>query len=395
MQAFAKKTTWLCYGISFGLITAILLWGLMGILGGGGLIFRVFGFYAFIPLVTGIAGFVLGLANAHMKWLYTVQVTVFAQVVYTILFRHRFIIMPRNFYFIIPFSAALFGVSVGIFIYGMDAKHKARLKNVAKVAAVIGSVIALIHIIHAVTLDRTIAYTEISFYSQRVPPALDGYQIAFIADTHRLSETRTWGIVDEINKRAPDLVVLGGDFSSITSEMQRTIEILSHIEVTDGIFGVEGNHDDYRQLFASMRAHGMTPLSNSGYHIRDNFFLAGVEDLWNRNPDIAAALADSRADDFVLLVSHNPDVTMQQDTTGADLILSGHTHGGQVAFFGIWAPYFTFGGGSITAYGQRFRAGWAQSRDGTPIFISRGAGEYLPRVFTRPEVVIVTLRQYE
>ena len=392
MSAFAKKSTVLCYCLSLFTLSGLLLWGLTGMLGGGGLIYRVFGFYAFVPLVAVIAGFILGLTNAPMKRLYPVVITACGQLTYWLMFRHRFAIMPGNAYFIVPFSAALFGVSTGYFIWGLSDKRKIQLKKIAKVAAAIGSVIAMIHIAHAATLDRTVEYTEITFYSQRLPAGLDGYKIAFIADTHRLSEGRMWGIVEEINRRGPDLVVLGGDFSSYTAEMQRTIEILSHIRAPDGIFGVEGNHDDYRMLFAAMQAHGMTPLSNSGYTVRDGFFLAGVEDLWNRSPDVAAALAGSQPGDFVLLITHNPDVAMQQCTASVDLILSGHTHGGQFSFFGIWAPYFTFGGGTITSYGQRFRGGWALSRDDVPVYVSRGAGEYLPRVFARPEVVLVTLR---
>ena len=393
MPDSAKKYSWFCYGISFLLFAAFLLWGLSGVLAGGGLGFRIFGFYGIIPGILGISGLILGLKNAPAKWLYPVLAALAAQAIYWILFRHRFSIIPANIYFIIAFPSALFGVSAGLFIDDMKAKYKARLKMIAKFGAVIGFIVALIHTVHAFTLDRVIEYVEISFQSPKITPELDGYQIAFITDTHRISEQRLQGVVDELNQRAPDLVVLGGDFSTIISEMQRTVEILSHIEAVDGIFGVEGNHDSYRHLFAAMRAHGMTPLPNSGVHIRENFFLAGVEDLWNRNPNISEALADSQAEDFVLLISHNPDVTMSQDTTGADLVLSGHTHGGQISFFGIWAPYFTFDGGSITGYGQRFRAGWAESRDGVPVFVSQGTGEYLPRVFARPQVILITLVQ--
>ena len=165
------------------------------------------------------------------------------------------------------------------------------------------------------------------------------------------------------------MLLLGGDFSHHGGRYRRHIGILSQVQTADGIFGVEGNHDTADYLFAAMDYYGITPLSNRGLRICDGFFLAGVKDLWNRNPCIVTATADAAADDdFALLVSHNPDVSMRQDTTGVDLIVSGHTHGGQVRFFGIWAPYFTVRS-SITDYGQRLAMGWAQSRDGTPVFI--------------------------
>jgi predicted MPP superfamily phosphohydrolase len=116
--------------------------------------------------------------------------------------------------------------------------------------------------------------------------------------------------------------------------------------------------------------------------------------MWNRIPDIEAAIANADTDDFILLISHNPDVTIAQSTTGIDLILAGHTHNGQIAFFGI-ALYLLRG--SITSYGMRFGHGFADSKDGVPVFTSSGVGDYytVPRIFARPEVVIFTMRNTE
>jgi len=96
---------------------------------------------------------------------------------------------------------------------------------------------------------------------------------------------------------------------------------------------------------------------------------------------------------LVILAAHNPDIAMQRDTTGCDLILSGHTHGGQITLFGLWAPALSLRN-TITDYGQRFMRGWARSRDGVPVYICQGAGtfEYLPRVFARPQVIILELK---
>jgi len=271
----------------------------------------------------------------------------------------------------------------------------AKFKKIRNIVVIVVLAIALIHIIHALTLDRIIQYKEISFFSQNLGLELCGYRIAFITDSHFISETQNWEVVNELNNRELNLVVLGGDFAWEVDVMKRTVEILSHIKSTDGIYGVEGNHDSFRHLFAAMESNGIEPLVNSGVHIREGLFLAGVEDLWNGNPDIRKAVENSKPEDFVLLVAHNPDVTMKQDTSMIDLTLSGHTHGGHITFFGIWAPYFTMSRG-ITAYGQRFRSGFALSKDDTPVFVSRGAGAYrigvyLPRVFARPQVVIITL----
>ena len=251
------------------------------------------------------------------------------------------------------------------------------------------ALVVLIHAIHAVTLDRIVVYSEISFSSPNIPPEMDGYRIAFVTDTHVESDRRLRAIVEELNKRQVDLLLLGGDFTFDSDDLEPTMGLLAQVATTDGIFGVEGNHDKYQALFAAMQAHQITPLSNSGAYVRENFYLAGVEDLWNRNPDVALATAGAGPDSFVLLLSHNPDVSMTQDTTNVDLILSGHTHGGQLNFFGRWS--LGLESRVISDYGERFREGWAQSRDGVPVYVCRGIGEYYPRVFSRPQVTLITL----
>ena len=273
-------------------------------------------------------------------------------------------------------------------------KVHTRVRKTVAIIFVFGTITGLVHIIHALTLDRIIEYREETFYSARLPEHLDGYRIAFVVDVHAMPHDELEEVVRQINSRDVDLLLLGGDFSLRDGHYRRSMEILSRTETTDGIFGVEGNHDNYVRLFAAKEAYGIVPLSNSGLHIQDRFFLAGLEDLWNRRPCIATATYRADTDDFVLLLTHNPDVSMQQDTSNVDLILAGHTHGGQITLFGQWALYFTFRS-SITNYGQRFASGWSTSRHGTPVYVSRGTTvQYysIPRIFARPQVIILTLR---
>jgi len=275
----------------------------------------------------------------------------------------------------------------------MNVRNKIKARKITIVLVIIGFLAIFIHIIHALTLDRIIQYKEISFYSPNVHADMNGYRIAFIADTHTLPEDYLRDIVEKLNNKQIDLLALGGDYHHDYKEVRLLMEILSQVEAKDRIFGIEGNHDNYAELFTAMEAHGILPLSNSGVRVREHFYIAGVEDLWNRSPDIGEAISGANEEDFVLLLAHNPDVTMLQDTTGVDLILSGHTHAGQITFFGIWGPYFALRR-SITAYGQRFRTGWAVSRDNTPVYISNGTAiryYHIPRVFARPQVIIITL----
>jgi len=254
-----------------------------------------------------------------------------------------------------------------------------------------GAVVA-IHVLHSLTLDRIIQYVEVPFRSPQVPAALDGYRIAFVTDTHAISERRLNRVANRLDNARIDLLLLGGDFHHNIERAGRTVEILSRIQTTEGIYGVEGNHDARADLFPVMTAHGITPLFNNGVHIRDNFFLAGTADFKTLSPaaSIAEATENAAPDNFVLLLTHNADITMRQSTGGIDLILSGHTHGGHVRFFGLWAPALTLSR-AVTRYGQRFMSGWAKSRDGVPVYVSHGVGGYFPRVFARPQVIIFTL----
>ena len=272
------------------------------------------------------------------------------------------------------------------------AKHKTRKLKFRLVAA-IGITVALlpvIHIAHALTLDRTIRYVEIEFHSENWPAELNGYRIAFMTDMHTITDEDMRKVAAKLNERNIDLLLLGGDFSMRSAHYLGTVREIAQTNTTDGIFGVEGNHDDYRRLFRAKEQYGIMPLDNSGTHIRRGFYLAGVRDMWNRNPNINEAVAGAYAGDFVLLVSHNPDVSMAQSTDGIDLILSGHTHGGQITFFGF--PMYLLRN-HITAYGTRFAYGFSYSADGSPVFVSAGVGVYyaIPRIFARPEVVIFTM----
>ena len=269
------------------------------------------------------------------------------------------------------FSLACGGIGAYLGMRLINHKSKA-----GKLLALVGVIIALVpltHVAHALTLDKIVRYVEIEFYSENWPMELNGYRIAFMTDFHIIADESMRDIASKLNERNIDLLLLGGDFSMTRGHYQGTLREIAQIVTTDGIFGVEGNHDEYVQLFSAKEQHGIVPLDNSGLHIRQGFYLAGVQDLWNRNPNISEAIKGADSDDFVLLLSHNPDVSMLQSTDGIDLILSGHTHGGQITFFGF--PMYLLRG-TVTHYGTRFAYGFAYCADGVPVFVSRHIGIY-------------------
>ena len=271
----------------------------------------------------------------------------------------------------------------------MNKKYKKIIICLLKVFFLIG----MVHLVSAVTFDRIIEYKEVSFKANKISKELDGCKIVLISDTHQsLQGEKLKPLVDKVNSFLPDLVLLGGDFAYASEQIDESMAVLSQIKSKDGIYGVEGNHDIYELLFKAMEDNNIKILDNNGVRINDNLFLGGVEDLVNRQPNIEKALQDAKDDDFVLLLTHNPDVVMLQDTKKADLVLAGHTHGGQITLFGIYAPALSINW--VTAYGQKFKSGWATAKSGTAVYVSNGVGTFanIPRVFARPQVIILTLR---
>lgn len=268
-----------------------------------------------------------------------------------------------------------------------------KLIKKAKFVIIVGLIITVIHLIHALTLDKIVVFNEFEFFSYNLPQDMNGYRVAFVTDPHYVNLQTLQSIVEELNERNIDLLLLGGDFARTRDILEQSMEVLAGTNTTDGIFGVEGNHDSLLILATVKEANGIGFLVDEGFHVREGFFLAGVRDRWRGRPDVAQSIYGSNPDDFILLLSHQPDVVMEQSTVGIDLILSGHLHGGQITFFGILAPALLFP--FVTDYGQRFMTGFSESLDGVPIYTSRGVGHMNPnhmfRVFARPEVVIFTL----
>lgn len=264
------------------------------------------------------------------------------------------------------------------------------LKRILLGSLIVCVIIGVIHIISMFTLDQMIEYKRVSIVlEEHHDSTLDGFKIAFITDVHDYPDSKLEEVVEYLNEQDLDLLVLGGDF--LETNYQASIEILSKVTTKCGIVGVAGNHDSATALKKIMEEKGMIFLSNQGFEVKAGFYIGGVADLWKGKPNISDAIADAQENDFILLLAHNPDTVMYQSTERIDLTLSGHTHGGEVTFFGILQPGLWFS--RITKFGQRFGGGFATSRDGTTVYVSRGVGKQFLRVFARPEITIITLKK--
>ncbi len=145
--------------------------------------------------------------------------------------------------------------------------------------------------------------------------------------------------------------------------------------------------NDMAAMDAALAAQGIRPLRNAAAPVWGNrVWIAGVDDLTEGRPDLKAALADVPEEAFLILLTHNPDIWLESGGTSADLVLAGHTHGGQVRLPLVGAAHTQ--GTHLT---RRQAAGWFE-RTGTRMFVSRGVGESIPLRFgVRPQAALIRI----
>jgi predicted MPP superfamily phosphohydrolase len=229
-----------------------------------------------------------------------------------------------------------------------------------------------------------------------LPASFDELRIAFLTDIHHgpyISLDYVVSIVRTTLALGPDLILLGGDYVSLDAKyVEPCFEVLAGLKSPLGVFGVLGNHDHRHGLAetkAAFSAAGIEELTNRGVWLRrasSRLRLGGVDDLWYGQPDVKPALADAAQADACLIVSHNPDFAEKMWDSRVGLILSGHTHGGQVYVPGYGAPIVP------SRYGQKYLQGLVQAPR-TQVYISRGLGTVTPpiRYNSHPEITLMTL----
>jgi predicted MPP superfamily phosphohydrolase len=221
-------------------------------------------------------------------------------------------------------------------------------------------------------------------------PELAGLRIALITDTHR-SETVARSDIEQAVDLAlaaqPDLVLLGGDYVTWGDRayVRDAAESLGRLAAPHGVFAILGNHDDDRHVPAALARQGFTVLKDARTTLTINghrLDIVGIR-YWTRRPVEIAPLVDPAASTTILL-AHDPRRLREASALGVPLVLSGHTHGGQVVLPWIGAP---------AARKFAVVAGLAHDA-GTTIFVSRGVGTvYVPvRINCPPEVAVLTLR---
>jgi len=241
------------------------------------------------------------------------------------------------------------------------------------------------------------------FSNKDIPDSFVGKKIIFISDIHcsgTFTDKDVAELVTRINDRSPDIILIGGDNTRKDSTYFKPfLREIAKLKSKYGVFTVMGNHDhweDARLIQKGLLACGFKACDNQSYWIRegsDSIKIGGVGDYWEDDQLIENTVNDIQVDDFCILLSHNPDYMEKLETDKVDLMLSGHTHGGQITFFGLWAPVMpSTGHTNYPQTGQKYRYGWKE-KEGIKLYVTSGIGMGMVpfRFFAPPEIVEITL----
>jgi hypothetical protein len=224
-----------------------------------------------------------------------------------------------------------------------------------------------------------------------LPPALDGLRVGLITDVHHSNTVSARDIsraVDTLKVAQPDVVVLGGDYVTFGNRVyvEPAAELLAPLAGAPfGSYAVLGNHDDDRDMPAALARRGFAVLKDQRTTVtmrNEPVDLVGIR-YWTKSVAHLAQVLKGTGPTTILL-AHDPRRLAQAAQLDIPLVLSGHTHGGQVLLPGV---------GALAGREFPVLAGLARATN-TSLFVSRGVGTvYVPvRINCPPDVAVLTLR---
>jgi predicted MPP superfamily phosphohydrolase len=252
------------------------------------------------------------------------------------------------------------------------------------------------------TLDLKRENWDLSY--PNLPAALDGKTICQLSDLHletlRISPEH---ICQVVMAQKPDLLVITGDIISTRTDLDKLDRYLSGLAATYGKFVVMGNNDYsnlsrtlFKQYLKQFQSLGWTPLLNDATFLSNlNLWVIGVDDPVTRHDDVDQAYQKvfsaptTPTPPFRLVISHSTDCLNDVAFNGAELLLTGHTHGGQIRIPGL-PPFIT-----NTYLGDNGIYEGYHVINGIPLYINRGLGESgIPLRFNvPPEITFFTLHR--
>jgi predicted MPP superfamily phosphohydrolase len=231
----------------------------------------------------------------------------------------------------------------------------------------------------------------------RLPPAFSGFRIVHLTDLHLgplVSLNFINGVIERANRIRRDATVCTGDYVH-ERDGRKTVDavwpVLSKLSAPSGVFSVLGNHDHWADSNYSKER-----LAKSGQDLRHKtvaierdgrrLWLAGAGDLWEDHVGLDDLLGEVPESDCRIVLAHNPDTADTDFTSRVDLVISGHTHGGQVNIPFVGTPM-------LPVRNKNYSSGFVKSLRDIGVFISKGVGWtiYPVRFNCAPEIAVLEL----
>ncbi len=249
-----------------------------------------------------------------------------------------------------------------------------------------------------INATRSTGVKKVRIELKAFPPAMDGFLVVQLSDLHlgiTFGEKWLARVVQQVNQLRPDLIAITGDLMDGSVErLAREVAPLADLRATHGVFFVTGNHEYYSGVepwMPKIESLGIKVLRNERVEIaqgEERFYLAGIDDhnatgmAPGHGPDLKLALRGRDPRQEVILLAHQPRAVFEAAEMEVGLVLSGHTHGGQ-----IWP--FTY----LVGLQQPYNKGLYRHSPRTQIYVNQGTGLWGPpmRLGTRSEITALSL----
>jgi len=300
----------------------------------------------------------------------------------------------------VTWAFGLFSVLIFLLIaFSWYRKKRLSLFNKAILLIILAGMAA---IVDAYWIEPNWLQTEqVVIHDRELAQVLDGIRIVQISDIHLQGSIgdREKDLIAKVNALQPDLLFITGDFFSdkqkleLAAEVKALTELMRSFKTTTGIFGVAGNYDgplNNPAIMKEFRAAGIDILRNENRVValpnRKTLYLAGFDDSHNKRANLKA-FRGIPAGVPVILLAHDPDNFGEAGRAGINLLLVGHTHGGQIGI-----PFLVEK--SKSANKSSFMRGLFTA-DKTKMYVNRGiATTHVPiRFLNRPEITVITIRR--
>lgn len=245
-------------------------------------------------------------------------------------------------------------------------------------------------------------YTTIK--NSQISDDLNNFKIAFISDLHYnsfMTKERFENMIESINQAEADIVLFGGDlFDDVTkhsvsqSTKDELIALLKTIKAPYGKYAVMGEEDHNNRIkddILNILYYGdfelLTNQTIQIYKDSNSYFnLIGLDSFIGGRPDITGAMENIDYTHFTVLLTHAPDIVTELPLNNIDLILTGHSHGGQISLFGL-GPLEKIKGAEMYTHGTH------TINQSTTLIVSNGLGttDYDIRLFAPPQCHIIRL----